>query len=582
MKLTKYLHLLLIYAAVLILPACQSSNDENQNIIAKIGKNYTITFDDLRKYVFDWLYIKKYPEKTEAYNKALDAMITNQLKRFDFFDRGLNKNSELVENIRRTISEELVVEYFNTQILSKYTSEENARKAYQRMDKEVVYRQIVLYKPEKANSRQIDSIKNLATKVKSEIDGGQDFGKLVGQYSQHVESVNANGFVRPIDWEQSISDPIANTIFNLAAGDVRILEAYNAFYIIKVAEVNKVDVEPFDKIKDDIIAKLKTGYYDAALKEYDDIKKSMVDENSLKWNEKTLGQIVTWSKLSKFYTGEYKQILQDEITKGNNPVILTYANGELDLKEFLRLLNEVLILKSSENTSEKNIKDFILDAVRTDKIVKIAEELNLEGNIFNALTKNSILKNRLVWLYDQAVIETQIPAADEAALQKFYDEQKDSLYYQLDKINLYAIVFSEKEKADEAMRKINEGTPFEKVENKLFVKTYLRDREGNYESFLSREKPYLAEAGFKLALNEIAGPVEYFDPEKGQQFAIIKCIGKVNQKQLTYDEVKNRIAEDFKNYHRQKISDEVEKQLKSKYGVEVYEDVLSNKISTEN
>lgn len=581
MRLNKYLHLLLIYSAVLILSACQSSNEENQNIIAKIGKDYTISYNDLHKYVLDWLYIKKYPEKSEAYNKALDAMITNQLKRFDFFDRGLNKNRELVDNIRRTISEELIVEYFNTQVLSKYTNEENARKAYQRMGKEVVYRQIVLYKPEKANPAQIDSIKNLATKIKSDVDGGQDFGKLVGQYSQHVESVNANGYAKPIDWEQSISDPIANIIFNLGVGDVRILEAYNAFYIVKVAEVNKVDVEPFDNIKDDIIAKLKNGYYDESLKEYDEIKKSMVDENSLKWNQKALDQIVKWSKLPNFYTGEYVKVLQDEISKGNNLIILTYSNGQLDLKEFFRLLNEVLILKSSENTNEKNIKEFILDAVRTDKIVKKAEELDLEKNIFNARTTNSVLKNRLVWLYDQAVIEGQIPPADEAALHKFYDEQKDSLYYQLDKINLYAIIFSEKEKADEAMNEINKGTPFEKTSNRLFVKTYVRDRDGNYESFLSREKPYLADAGFKLGLNEVAGPVEFFDAEKGQQFAIIKCVGKVPQKQLTYDEVKNRIVEDYKNYYRQKISSEAEKQLKSKYGVEIYEDVLSKKLSTE-
>ena len=131
------------------------------------------------------------------------------------------------------------------------------------------------------------------------------------------------------------------------------------------------------------------------------------------------------------------------------------------------------------------------------------------------------------------------------------------------------------------MNEINKGTPFEKTSNRLFVKTYVRDRDGNYESFLSREKPYLADAGFKLGLNEVAGPVEFFDAEKGQQFAIIKCVGKVPQKQLTYDEVKNRIVEDYKNYYRQKISSEVEKQLKSKYDVEIYEDVLSKKLSTE-
>jgi hypothetical protein len=81
---------------------------ENDKVIARIGKDYNITFENLSKYVADWSYNIRYRNKAEAYKKALDAMIINQLKRFDFFERGLNKNQDLMKRIRRSISDELI------------------------------------------------------------------------------------------------------------------------------------------------------------------------------------------------------------------------------------------------------------------------------------------------------------------------------------------------------------------------------------------------------------------------------------------------------------------------------------------
>ena len=108
---------------------CAIAEKENKNVVAKINNNYTITFDELTKYVNDWLYDKKYMVKSEAYTNALNAMITNQLKRIDFFEKGLDKDSELIQRINRIINEEMVSEYFETQYLGKYANDENAKRS---------------------------------------------------------------------------------------------------------------------------------------------------------------------------------------------------------------------------------------------------------------------------------------------------------------------------------------------------------------------------------------------------------------------------------------------------------------------
>lgn len=85
-----------------------------------------------------------------------------------------------------------------------------------------------------------------------------------------------------------------------------------------------------------------------------------------------------------------------------------------------------------------------------------------------------------------------------------------------------------------------------------------------------------------MSLNESAGPVEYDDSTKGKQFAVIKCFQIEPERQLTFDDVKgNKIEEEFKNYYRQKISDEVDAGLKKKYKVEIFENVLSKAIASE-
>ncbi len=111
------------------------------------------------------------------------------------------------------------------------------------------------------------------------------------------------------------------------------------------------------------------------------------------------------------------------------------------------------------------------------------------------------------------------------------------------------------------------------------VKMFIRERDGRLKAYRTEGGDYLAKAAINLSLNESAGPVEYDDSTKGKQFAVIKCFKIEPEKQLTYDEVKGeRIEEEFKNYYRQKIADEVDAGLKKKYSVEIFEDVLSKAI----
>ncbi len=576
MELKKYLVFLIL---LLALAGCsKNKSNEDDKVVARIDKkDYVVTIKDLKQYIADWNYNRKNINKSEVYKKALNALIFNQLKRFDLFDRKLNENQDLMREIRRSINDELINKYFDKEFMEKYVNEKSAAEAYKEMGKEIIYNEIILPVPPNSPKEILDSIKAIASELEDGLNKNYDINGLVQIYSLKNIIIHNQ---KNITWSQSMKDPVGNVIFNLKKGFTRVIVSYDGYHIVKVTDIKKIKLEPFEKIKDQIISDLKKGYYLVYNKEYDDFKNGLIDKSSIKWNEHGLQQLVKWSKDHRFYAGAYKDTIQNAISSGRNFEILSYNNGKIDLKEYLRLLEEVVILSPNTVLNSDFVKEFISDAVYDDNVIKAAKRIGLEKELINPYTKDIAIKDRLAYLYNQAVIEASIPEATSETLQKFYNNHKDSIFYQLKKINLYARIYSDSEKAAEEIKEIKKGTPFEKVSDSWFVKTYIRERDGSFKSYASLEPPYLAEAGFKLKLDEVAGPVEYYDSTKGKQFAVIKCIHIQPEKQLTYDEVKDKIVKEFKDYYRQKISDEVEARLKKKYGVEIFEKTLSQAISS--
>ncbi|AFN76070.1 hypothetical protein MROS_2840 [Melioribacter roseus P3M-2] len=571
----KHFRLLFLFVSRFLILSANSfahSTQQDTSVVARYAGEYSVTAGELNKYVVDWLYNKRYRNREDIYRNALRDMLVNQFKRMDFFERGLDTNTGLIKSISRIINEELVAEYFKSQYLGKYTSEEAAKNVYGMMDRKIVYRQIELVKDKDITREQLDSLEQKALEIKSEIENGRDFSELVKKYS-----ANNNGVMPPVDWKQALLDPVANIVFKLNKGDIRILNAPTAIKIVEVVDILPVRVKPFESVKHEIKTYLKNIFYTPAYEEFENDMKKTIDESKLSWNNAALEQIVKWSKIQDFYKDKYSQLISEEINKGNNKIILTYDGGKVDYKKLIYLLDNILILKDGENITTEALKDFLTEALRTEIIVKKAEALNLKKNIFNAFTDDIALKNQLVRLYNLAVIESKIPPATEDAIYSFYLEHKNDLYYQLEKRNIFVMVFPTKEEADSAYGKIKSGVPFEKVKGRYLVKTYIKDRNGEIKSFGKDEKPVFGNIAFALNESEVAEPIEFEDYDN-KSYAVIKCFKISPEKQLSFEEAKDSVIEDYKNYHREKIKIEIEEYLIKKYKPVINEETLKKLI----
>lgn len=551
------------------------------DIIANIEDEYNIKFSDLKKYVNEWMYKLKYPNKFDAFTNALDNMIINQIKVYDFFNQGFHKDINATKPFRRTINEEILVEYFKQKYIGKYASEEYAKSIYKDLGLKKFARQIVINKSRKADNSILDSIRSIAKQIETEAKDS-NFINLIKRYSQDIQSANNGGLLPEIGFEESLISSFNNTIFNMKENEVRIIELKNAISIVKVEKIINIEVEPFEKIKDKLIKKLHDGYYDKSLEEYDKDKNGLIDTSKIIWRENSILKIVEWSKKEKFFLNEYQDTIKKELESGNNFEILKYNDRSVDLNELLRIMDDILIVQDSKYIHDKIIKKYIVDALSTDEMLKLAYNNNYEDTIFNPETKNDILKTKIIRQYNNIMIDKRIPEPSEKNLYKFYEENRDSIFFQLDKINIYVITKSIKEEADSILKQIKSGIDYEKTVNRMLVKTYIREKGGKIKSFGDKEKPYIAEYAFKLNVGEVSDVIEYIDDEKGLQYAIIKCIAKQNEKQLEYDEVRNRIKNEYNNYYYNKISSDNIDELKKKYKYMIFKDEFMKLVEREN
>jgi hypothetical protein len=569
--------ILFLLSITIALNGCSERENSDRDVIAEIENNYRITFPEVHEFAVKNYLDQIHPDQKKAHEVALNRMIFNQVKLLEFFANDLHKNEEIMQSIRRIVNEELAIRYFETEILAKYINENTIAEAYEQMHREVVYRQIVIPKPDRGDTATLENLREVVAMIRSEIEKDADFVSLASQFSHDAESVRRGGYMPPLTWN-TLRNPIQYLVFQLNPGEVSSFETKNDFYIVKVERINEISVAPFEDLKDEITKTLRQRYLQQSLDEFEFEKSSSIDELSLEWNDNGLAQIVEWSNQQNFYESHYGDTLQRAIDEERNFTIVAYRNRSVDLKEYHRILDEISIPGGGGDLSVDNIKDFIIEALRMDAIVNRAQTLDLEKDILHPYTTNPVLRNRIVRLYNEHIIDASIPEPTDAALRQFYEEQKDSLFYQLAVVNTFVLLYSDPDEANKQWQRIEEGDTFEDLASGWFVKSFVRDRNGNIDSHYSTEKPFLGEAAFALEVNEVQGPIEYYDPDKGMQYAIIKCAARRPEKQLSYEEVENKIEQEFREYHRQNYENTIREQLWEKYRITVHYDALAHNL----
>ena len=189
MKSAKYLFLIILFSAIAG-RAQDRLTVSNDDTVAIVGKNYVVTLKELRQYVGDRHYDLRFRAKSEAYRNALNDLITNRLKVFDFFDRRLDENRDLMGKIQRIVNNELMDAFLDRKFMDRYANERTAAEAYKEMDREIVCEDMTLLNPENPTKENLDSLRTIALGIEKGLSKNRDMDKLIRLYSLKKFSLN--------------------------------------------------------------------------------------------------------------------------------------------------------------------------------------------------------------------------------------------------------------------------------------------------------------------------------------------------------------------------------------------------------
>ena len=154
MKSIKYLLFIMLFSAFVGRAQDKPNTIDDNKVVARLDKDFLVTLKDLRQYITDWKYQRRFRDKSDIYRNALKELIVNRLRVFDFFDRRLNENQDLMGKIRRIINNELINAFFDKSFVEKYANEKTAAEAYKEMDKEIICNDITLPMPAASDKRE--------------------------------------------------------------------------------------------------------------------------------------------------------------------------------------------------------------------------------------------------------------------------------------------------------------------------------------------------------------------------------------------------------------------------------------------
>ena len=513
-------------------------------------------------------------DRTDRYRIALREAIGRRLKGLDFFRLGYNEDPAFAETLGPRYAEELLIAYYEKQYEEPYLNEESIREQYEAMGRVVQYRQIVLRKPAGATSEILDGLRATVEDIRRQLDGGVAVETLVERYSEDERSAAVGGLMPPVTWEQSTGSALGAVTFRLEPGEAVSLETDEAFVIAVGERVGEQPRPPFGAVADRLAETLRGRYAQQANEAYYRERQALVDSASVRWNGDALDQIVAWSRTPDFFQGGYREVVGDYLRANGDDIVFTDSAGELRMSDLTRLLSSVLTVSGQDRNRDREfVRDFLLEAVRADRMADLAIGLGLRDQVFRPNTSSPVIAGAYERYYDSRLIEARLPDTTEVALRDFYQAHDDSLFYQLATVYTEAVERETEAEIDEVWAQVQDGAAFSDVSSRVLIRGFERTRDGEIVSRFSREPPYWGELAFGLSEGEVAGPVAYDTPE-GRRYAVVRVTRRLDERQLAFEEVRSRVVEAFMDHHRERLAQEVDAELRARYSVEVNEEVM--------
>ena len=535
--------------------------------------------DNESLYLYDMIPVGKYESfsrKDVSFRKSrLRLYMKNEMYTREGYSRGLHKSESVRKKLLEIIDKNMANVVYRKVVLEKYSNEKTLRILYERLQKRVSARHILIsHKDAERSAKKTDRSKNeareLIVEIKSKINSRTDFIKYANDISEDPTSVNGGdlGFFK---WGK-MEDAFQETAFSLEPNTLSSpVETSYGFHIIWVDSIKNISQRPFEQMQVELKNKIFSIYRSEINLTAEKFLDSLNVVAETKFHDAIFDSLI--KKITSFIASQKKR-------PGTQSPINFLKSVELPGP----------LVTYIDNGNEKSIYTEPLVSLLQDRSLSwsIAKYIDIDilKNIFRDETNNSLIKQfGFLSKYDrdEDVLEdlkkkeqsfmrqeiTKIEVAnkvipEENNLLRYYNEHKDR-YVSLGTSDIIEILVTEKSVADSLYLLVSNGQDISALASSYSERANT-DKTGGVLRNITRNKfSPIGKIAATMKVGEITKPVK-----AGAKWSLFKLISKSPSGYKSFANVRSRVSADFKRDEAKRLRAVFEDYLNDKYRPEYY------------
>src|SRR5690606_1706448 len=166
--------------------------------------------------------------------------------------------------------------------------------------------------------------------------------------------------------------------------------------VAKVERVGHIPVPPLDEVRDQIVEALQARHAARQTLAFRNEWFALIDTTALQWNQSALDQVVAWANTPNFFEQDYRAVVSRYLAEHDDDWILDDGRGRVRLSDLPRLFDEVQIVNRSGGHKTMFIQEFLMEAVRNERLAARAREMGFFERIWQADTPSPVLAHAFV------------------------------------------------------------------------------------------------------------------------------------------------------------------------------------------
>lgn len=561
---------IIIYSIFFII----NCSDNRQKTIARVGgrrisvQEFEVAFAKGKK--TKQIQIASLEDKMEFLNRMIDK----KLKIIDAYQHDLDKDEKIHETINERIKGVMFRHLVDREVVEKFIPESMIKDFYKKASKEVKIRQIVL-KVNKNDSNQVE-IKEKAEKIVARLKDGENFADVAKTMSDDKRTGNKGGIKGFLKWgARSSENAMYKAAFSMDEGDIsEPIEMPDGYYIIKVTNIKKHPVPPYEKEKEKIKQSMFRLFAKDIEKAYYEYLDGLKSKYKMKYNDEAIDLFFERFTSPKTAQSVSPDSLQKRPARANplenfsdadkQKILVDFSFSEIKINCILEELKKIPPQRLPRLTTKEQVRSF-LDQ-RIIPIVILEHEVE-KKNIINEKDVKKRVKENLESLMEKNIYQLQVTkkvSITDEDIEKYFNEHRDD-YKHPPMREVQEIGLNDKTTAEVVASAASKGRNFTSLFNKYNEKKSLSKNKGNI-GFVSKGRAGLGKPAFNTEIGGISDPVKI-----GRTYSVIKVLSEKPETLKTFEESKKLASSRLKRMLISEREKEWLSGLREKINIAVYE-----------